>query len=57
MNLKKAVSPRKTLKARLYSKKSQIEVCYPMGEWIILFNLLFYFVSFVIFVDQPEILG
>ena len=57
MNLEKAVGPRKTLKARLCSKRCQTVVRYPMDKWLNRCNLLFCFVSFVIFVDKPVFLG
>ena len=50
MNLEKAVGPRKTLKARKYSKRCQAVIRYPMDESV---QAIVFFVSFVIFVDKP----
>ena len=57
MNQEKAVGPRKGLTARLYSERCQAVVRYPIGERLNRYNLWLYFVPFVIFVDNPVLLG
>ena len=57
MNQEKAVGPRKGLTARLYSERCQAVVRYPIGERLNRYNLWLYFVPFVIFVDNPALLG
>jgi len=39
MNLEKSVDPRKTQKARKYSKRQQALYSYPKGEWLYRFLL------------------
>jgi len=57
MNLEKAFRPRKTQKARKYSKRCQAENCHSKSEWLNRHNTLIYFVSFVPFVDELRLLG
>ncbi len=52
MILKTAICPRKTRKARKFSKKYYDVDRYPKCEWSMQCNILIYFVSFVSFVDK-----
>ena len=54
MNLEKSFRPRKTQKARKYSKRYQSVGRHPKGEGLNQHNILINFVSFV---DQLRFLG
>ena len=49
--LEKSFRPRKTQKARKFSKRYQAVDRHPKGEWLNQRNVLICFVSFVLFVD------
>jgi hypothetical protein len=55
--LEKAVHPRKSLKARKKLNRYKNAERNLQGEWLTQLNLLFNFVSFVIFVDRLRFLG
>jgi len=56
MNLEKSFRPRKTRKAQKFSKNYQSVDGYPKGKLLIQYNVLVYFVSFVLFVDKLRFL-